>query len=49
VGAALERREPGGLGLHLVRKLVERLDYRYSSEQRAGRITFTLGMHDAVD
>ena len=49
IRAPLERREPGGLGLHLVRKLVDTLEYRYSHEQRAGRITFTLGKHDAVD
>lgn len=49
VRAPLAQREPGGLGLHLVRKLVDTLDYRYSPEQRAGRITFTLGKHDAVD
>ena len=49
VRAPLERREPGGLGLHLVRELVDTLEYRYSPEQRAGRITFTLGEHDAHD
>ena len=49
VRAPLERREAGGLGLHLVRKLVDALDYRYSPEQRAGRITFTLRERDAHD
>jgi phosphoserine phosphatase len=51
VGAPLERREPGGLGLHLVRELVDTLEYRYSLEERAGRITFskTQGRNDAVD
>jgi sigma-B regulation protein RsbU (phosphoserine phosphatase) len=49
VAAPLERREPGGLGLHLVRKLVDTLDYRYSPERRAGRITFTLRERDADD
>lgn len=49
VHAPLERRQAGGLGLHLVRKLVDTLEYRYFAESRAGRITFTLGTHDAVD
>jgi phosphoserine phosphatase RsbU/P len=48
VGAPLERREPGGLGLHLVRELVDTLEYRYSREERAGRITFSLGGKDAI-
>jgi anti-sigma regulatory factor (Ser/Thr protein kinase) len=48
VGAPLERREPGGLGLHLVRGLVDTLEYRYSREERTGRITFSLGGKDAV-
>jgi len=49
VRAPLERREPGRLGLHLVRELVDALEYRYSREERAGRITFTVGKRDAVD
>ena len=48
VGAPLERREPGGLGLHLVRELVDALEYRYAREERTGRITFSLGTRDAV-
>jgi len=48
VGAPLERREPGGLGLHLVRELVDTLEYRYSREERTGRILFSLGGSDAV-
>ncbi|HYY60807.1 MAG TPA: SpoIIE family protein phosphatase [Burkholderiales bacterium] len=47
VSAPLERREPGGLGLHLVRELVDTLEYRYSREERIGRITFSVGGNDA--
>ena len=35
----IERREPGGLGLHLVRQLVDGLDYDYTNRQ--SRITVT--------
>jgi sigma-B regulation protein RsbU (phosphoserine phosphatase) len=45
VSAPLERRGPGGLGLHLVRQLVDALDYRYSPEQRTARITFYKAQH----
>ena len=47
VNAPLERREPGGIGLHLVRELVDTLEYRYSREERTGRITFSVGKNDA--
>jgi len=40
VNAPIERRTPGGLGLHLVRKLVDSIHYRYLKETRQGRITF---------
>jgi anti-sigma regulatory factor (Ser/Thr protein kinase) len=36
----IERRRPGGLGLHLVRKLADSLDYHYSETGRRSRITF---------
>jgi serine/threonine-protein kinase RsbW len=36
----IEKREPGGLGLHLIRRLVDSVEYEYSSETRQSRITF---------
>lgn len=41
VTAPLEERKVGGLGLHLVRHMVDKLDYHY--EDRQSRITFTKG------
>ena len=36
----IEQRKPGGLGLHLIRRLVDSIDYEYSEESRQSRITF---------
>ena len=36
----IEQRKPGGLGLHLIRKLVDSVEYEYSRESRQSRITF---------
>lgn len=40
IGRPVEQREPGGLGLHLVRRLVDSLEYEYDSESRCSRIVF---------
>ena len=36
----LEKRKPGGLGIHLLRKMVDTLDYQYSARTKTSRITF---------
>jgi anti-sigma regulatory factor (Ser/Thr protein kinase) len=47
----IEERRPGGLGIHLTRKLVDSIDYRYVAETRTARIVFqkTLAREDAED
>jgi len=36
----IEQRRPGGLGLHLIRRLLDSIEYHYSTEKRCSRITF---------
>lgn len=36
---AAERR-PGGLGLHLIRRMVDSIEYRYLEQERVGRVRF---------
>jgi anti-sigma regulatory factor (Ser/Thr protein kinase) len=40
VSRPLPQREPGGLGLHLTRRLVDRLQYSYDPQRREARIVF---------
>ena len=40
IHAPIDERRPGGLGLHLIRRMVDSIDYRYSDATRQGRITF---------
>ena len=40
VGAPVEARRPGGLGLHLIRRMVDAIEYRYSDATRESRTTF---------
>ncbi|HEX6794892.1 MAG TPA: SpoIIE family protein phosphatase [Casimicrobiaceae bacterium] len=35
----IEQREPGGLGLHLIKRMADRFDYDYTPATREGRIT----------
>jgi sigma-B regulation protein RsbU (phosphoserine phosphatase) len=36
----IEQRKPGGLGLHLIRRMVDSIEYQYTKESRQSRITF---------
>jgi anti-sigma regulatory factor (Ser/Thr protein kinase) len=36
----IDERKPGGLGLHLVRRLLDSIAYEYTKETRQSRITF---------
>jgi anti-sigma regulatory factor (Ser/Thr protein kinase) len=40
VAAPIGEREPGGLGLHVLRRMVDSLEYRYLEDKRQGRTTF---------
>lgn len=40
VDLPIEQRQPGGLGLHLIRRLVDSWGYEYRKESRESRITF---------
>ncbi|HET9669970.1 MAG TPA: SpoIIE family protein phosphatase [Casimicrobiaceae bacterium] len=42
LGRPIDEREPGGLGLHLVRKLADRVAYEYADAARESRITVWL-------
>jgi phosphoserine phosphatase len=40
INLPLGERKPGGLGIHLIRKMVDTIQYSYAAEERTGRITF---------
>jgi anti-sigma regulatory factor (Ser/Thr protein kinase) len=39
IGKPIEAREPGGLGLHLVKRMADRIDYDYLPQTRQSRTT----------
>jgi anti-sigma regulatory factor (Ser/Thr protein kinase) len=46
VDAGIEERRPGGLGIYLVRKMVDDLDYTYETEGRRMRISVTKALEN---
>jgi len=40
VSLPIEQRKPGGLGLHLIRRLLDSIEYEYREATRQSRITF---------
>ncbi|MBC8024318.1 MAG: ATP-binding protein [Burkholderiales bacterium] len=40
VSLPIEQRSPGGLGLHLIKKMVDFIEYQYLQDTRTSRITF---------
>lgn len=46
INAPIEERRPGGLGLHLIRKMVDSIRYDYEQANRQGRITFVKTIPD---
>ena len=40
ISLPLEQRKPGGLGLHLIRRMVDSIRYEYDEVNRQSRITF---------
>lgn len=51
VSLPIEQRKPGGLGLHLIRRLLDSIQYEYSESSRQSRITFrkTGALSEAAD
>ena len=49
ITAPIEQRRPVGLGLHLIRRLVDSIDYRYAAGSRQARTTFQKMLPDAQE
>ena len=48
VTLAASSRVPGGLGLHLIPRFVDAIDYSYSQAERCGRVRFRVGTTPAA-
>ena len=42
VDAPIEKRQPGGLGLHLIKRMADSVEYEYTKETRQSRITLRI-------
>jgi serine/threonine-protein kinase RsbW len=42
VGRPIDQREPGGLGLHLIRRMADSVEYRYAQDTRESLITLRI-------
>ena len=42
------QRRPGGLGLHLIRQMVDSIEYEYNEAERRSRITLRLTVAGAA-
>jgi serine/threonine-protein kinase RsbW len=49
VSLPIEQRKPGGLGLHLIRRLLDFIEYEYQEASRQSRITFRKTQAEAQD
>jgi sigma-B regulation protein RsbU (phosphoserine phosphatase) len=45
----IEQRRPGGLGLHLIRRMLDSLEYQYSEAQRMSQIRFRKNAAESPD
>jgi anti-sigma regulatory factor (Ser/Thr protein kinase) len=45
----IEARRPGGLGIHLIRRMLDSIDYEYKKDCRQSRITFRKTQGESPD